>query len=108
MPDMESAVQIAYATMKARKLTISKATEAVSKSLKLSAEDASILERCLIELRLGIGDDEKEWSRKPSEWLSLYKEAVLSKEYCTLGGLDSCSAKEAEAVLSDFIARRMY
>ena len=105
--DIGNAVTIAYATMQARKLSISKAVDAVSKSLKLSPEQASVLERCLIEMRLGIGDQNKEWQRKPSEWVALYKEAVLSKEDCTLGGLDSCSAKEAEAVLGSYIAMHL-
>ena len=107
MEDIGYAVDIAFATMKTKNMGIKKATEAVSKSLKLNAEQSSILERCLIERALGIGDPNKEWQRKPSEWVALYKEAVLSKEDCTLGGLDSCSAREAEAVLADYIAMHL-
>lgn len=105
--DIGNAVTIAYATMEARKMTIRKATEAVSKSLKLTVEQTSLLERALIEKRLGIGDKVLEWQRKPSQWLALYKEAVLAHETCTLGGLDCCLAKEAEAAIGLFIMMQL-
>lgn len=107
MEDIGYAVDIAFATMKTKNMGIKKATEAVSKSLKLNAEQSSVLERCLIERALGIGDPNKEWQRKPSQWLELYKQAVLAKDECDLGGLGVCSAREAEAVLGGYIAMHL-
>lgn len=109
--DMQEVVAVAWGTMKARRMGAKKAAEAVAKSFKMTDEEQLTLEQCLVELLLGIsavvGPALPFQNHSPSDYLALYKEAVLAGDGTVNVCGHECSARAVESSVGQFISYSM-
>ena len=108
--DISEIILVANAAKKTKKVSITKATDAVTKSYQLTKEERDLVESCLIEYETGISHPTDPYYtpylvHTPDYYLVLYKEAVTAKGECPIGG--GCSPTVAAETIGGFICRQM-
>ena len=107
MKDMKDIINVTWSCKQLRNKTISEMVASATKSFKLEPEEASLLEKVLIEFVTGISspDDNAPYLGIGTA-LDYFEDACLSGDgRCTLGGKDDCSATAVKEVMRNYIVR---